>query len=192
MTTLRIKSGTLFSIQLKNNLYTICYAAGIAERQFYDIKSLDGNWNHIKPIQLKPLFRVYVGKAMNSLAHEKLNASEYIFDPNDTENLWIRPGTNIGAGFVFKGGDLVRVLPEHDYFNAPIVKKHLKLPEDRALIEKYELVNMWGADDLKERLIRYFEKGINRDDLKYEVFPGLWNDREELRPLTSRLPVPLR
>lgn len=49
-----------------------------------------------------------------------------------------------------------------------------------------------GSEDLKDRLWRYFDTGINRDDLKFEVFPDLWNDREELRPLTRRLPVPLR
>ncbi|MBL7703854.1 MAG: hypothetical protein JNM14_16510 [Ferruginibacter sp.] len=182
----------LFSIKLKDNLYTICYAASIAERLFFDVKSLDGNWRNLKHTELKPLFRIYAGKAMNLLVYEKLNIADYTFDSDNNENLWIRPGTNIGAGFVFKGGDLVKVLPDQDYFNAPVIKKHLTVPEDKALIEKYELVNMWGADDLKERLIRYFEKGINRDDLKFEVFPGLWNDREELRPLTCRLPVPLR
>ncbi|ECF4923130.1 TPA_asm: hypothetical protein G0B48_16615 [Salmonella enterica subsp. indica] len=34
--------------------------------------------------------------------------------------------------------------------------------------------------------------GINRDDLKFEVFPMLWNDRESLRPLTRRRPIPMR
>ena len=51
---------------------------------------------------------------------------------------------------------------------------------------------MWGSHDLNDRLVRYFNTGINRDDLKFEVFPGLWVDREKLRPLTRRLPEPLR
>ena len=51
---------------------------------------------------------------------------------------------------------------------------------------------MWGHNDLGGRLRRYFDTGIDRDDLKFEVFPGLWNDREALRPLTRRLPIPLR
>ncbi|EAO6613387.1 hypothetical protein G3C57_003115 [Salmonella enterica] len=59
-------------------------------------------------------------------------------------------------------------------------------------MKKYELVNMWGPDDLGDRLRRYFDTGINRDDLKFEVFPTLWNDRESLRPLTRRLPIPMR
>ncbi|WP_218057486.1 hypothetical protein [Gilliamella sp. WF3-4] len=51
---------------------------------------------------------------------------------------------------------------------------------------------MWGDVDLRDRLCRYFDTGINRDDLKFEVFPDLWDDREKLRPLTRRLPEPLR
>ena len=51
---------------------------------------------------------------------------------------------------------------------------------------------MWGDLDLADRLARYYDTGVNRDDLKFEVFPGLWDDREKLRPLTRRLPVPLR
>lgn len=192
MAAFRIKSGTLFSVKLKDDLYTIGYAAEDAVRQYFDIKSTDGNWDIDKPIKLKTLFSVYAGKASNALINEKLNADDYIFDKNTSESLWIRPGTSTGPGFVFKGGDLVKILPGKDYVDAPVVNKNLSLPQDKDLIEKYELVNMWGADDLKERLIRYFEKGINRDDLKFEVFPGLWNDREKLRPLTSRLPVPLR
>jgi hypothetical protein len=192
MTTFRAKTGTLFSIKLKDDLYTICYAVDDAVRQCFDIKSADGTWDNEKPVELKSLFTVYAGKSLNSLINMKLNIEDYVFDKTNTESLWIRPGTSLGGGFVFKGGDLVKVLPGKDYVDAPVIKKNLCLPEDRDLIEKYELVNMWGPNDLKERLIRYFEKGINRDDLKFEVFPGLWNDREKLRPLTSRLPVPLR
>lgn len=32
---------------------------------------------------------------------------------------------------------------------------------------------MWGADTLRDRLCRYFETGINQDNLKCRVFPGL-------------------
>ena len=74
----------------------------------------------------------------------------------------------------------------------PALKEDLKLSKNRDVIEKYELTNMWGDEDLSDRLCRYFDTGINRDDLKFEVFPGLWPDRESLRPLTCRLPVPLR
>ncbi|EMJ94704.1 hypothetical protein LEP1GSC166_1244 [Leptospira kirschneri] len=38
------------------------------------------------------------------------------------------------------------------------------------IIQKYELVNMWGAEDLSERLVNYFETGLNNDPFKEKVF----------------------
>jgi hypothetical protein len=188
----KLKNNTFYSLKLKDNLYTLCYMIEDVIIQCFDIQSVDGLWDGSHMTTLKPLFRGYVGKSVSSLIDKELDSTNYTFDRDISEDIWIRPGTNVGEGFVFKGGDLVKVLPGKDYFDAPVLKKNLSLPEDRDAIEKYELVNMWGPDDLRERLIRYFEKGINRDDLKFEVFLGLWNDREELRPLTSRLPIPLR
>ncbi|AZL71387.1 hypothetical protein EJA05_02840 [Pseudomonas oryziphila] len=84
------------------------------------------------------------------------------------------------------GGDRVET------YEAPVIKHDLSVVEDREIIEGHELVNMWGDEDLSDRLARYYDSGINRDDLKFEIFPGLWNDREALRPLTRRLPIPMR
>jgi len=190
---MRVTKNTLLSLKLKENLYTVCYILETALWQFFDVKLENNNWCENKPVKLNPLFIAYVGKAANSLIVSKLNLDEYVFEKEPKTILWIRPKINDdNTGFVFKGGDLVSVVPEKDYVDAPIFKANLTLPNDRVLIEKYELVNMWGADDLKDRLVRYFEKGINRDDLKFEIFPELWNDREQLKPLTSRLPDLLR
>ncbi|MBC3478917.1 hypothetical protein HU747_25365 [Pseudomonas taiwanensis] len=92
-----------------------------------------------------------------------------------------------GGRLVDLGGD-ERV----ETYEAPVLKHDLSVEEDRNIIEKYELVNMWSDRDLSDRLARYHDTGINRDDLKFEIFPGLWHDREVLRPLTRRLPIPMR
>ncbi|WP_338132532.1 hypothetical protein [Leptospira weilii] len=41
---------------------------------------------------------------------------------------------------------------------------------DLEIIQKYELVNMWGSKDLSERLVNYFETGRNSDPFKEKVF----------------------
>jgi hypothetical protein len=104
---------------------------------------------------------------------------------------WERDGKN---SFLFMGGRLVDARPNEDIstLEGAVIKENLQLPQDREIIEKYELTPMWSHEDLGARLIRYFDTGINRDDLKFEAFPGLWDDREKLRPLTCRLPIPLR
>ncbi|AVD85489.1 hypothetical protein C4Q28_09310 [Pseudomonas sp. SWI6] len=99
-----------------------------------------------------------------------------------------------GDKFSFYGGKLidVGVGDNPETYGAPVIKHDLSVRDDRDIIEAHELTNMWGDQDLSDRLSRYYDAGINRDDLKFEIFPGLWDDREQLRPLTRRLPIPLR
>jgi hypothetical protein len=190
---IRVKQGDLISIKLRDDLYSISYAVENAIREYFDITSKDGNWDIDKPVKLKSLFKGYVVNSINIIAVKRIDPANFIFEKEPpAETLWVRPYVNLGAGFAFKGGDLISVKPGMGYASAPVVKGDLTLPKDKDTIEKYDLVNTWGPYEVQERLIRYFEKGINRDDLKYEIFPGLWNDREKLRPLTSRLPDPLR
>nr|NYT99316.1 hypothetical protein [Stenotrophomonas sp. SbOxS2] len=99
-----------------------------------------------------------------------------------------------GPDRLFFGGRLIDLGAGNDICvtQAPVVKQGLSIEEDREAIERYELTNMWGNHDLQDRLIRHFTSGVNRDDLKFEVFPDLWLDRRDLSPLTRRLPEPLR
>jgi hypothetical protein len=107
----------------------------------------------------------------------------------------------------FLGGKLVELAPrtmalneptsnenklQSDTYSAPVLIKNLTLPQHRKVLEELELTNQWSADSLCERLVRYFDKGIDRDDLKFQVFPGLYDDKEKLRPLTSRVAIPFR
>ncbi|EZP39092.1 hypothetical protein ACWYXO_06300 [Janthinobacterium aestuarii] len=98
----------------------------------------------------------------------------------------MRPLVNFEGGFPFRGADLVALGTDCalDYSVIPALKEELALSASRDLVERHELTNMWGAADLSDRLCRYFDTGVNRDDLKFEVFPGLWMARESMRPLT--------
>ncbi|PJL04605.1 hypothetical protein B9Y63_11805 [Stenotrophomonas maltophilia] len=75
---------------------------------------------------------------------------------------------------------------------APVIKHSLSVEEDREAIERFELTHMRGSHDLQDRPIRHFITRVDRDDLKFEVFPDLWPDRQALSPLTRRLPEWLR
>lgn len=197
------KVGDLVSIKLREDLYTIGQMLTSPAMRFYDITSRDGIWENVNLNKVEPLFRVFVGRVINEkLIDAKIKDSTVIASSAPNEPYWIAPYSIMDDGhyhgtresFPFMGGKLIDLGPDGDVSitEAPVVKEDLSLPEDRELIEKYELDNMWGYDDLIDRLCRYFDTGINRDDLKFEVFPGLWDDREQLRPLTRRLPVPLR
>lgn len=199
------KENDLVSIKLRDDLYTIAQMLIRPEMRFYDIFSSDGVWKNIDLNKVNTLFKIFVASrvVLPNLAVEKINQESVTPSHQPYEPYWIKPYTLTMDGehykgdrfsFPFLGGKIIDLGPDGNVSvtQAPVVKEDLTLPRDRELIEKYELTNMWGHDDLSDRLCRYFDTGINRDDLKFEVFPDLWGDREELRPLTRRLPVPLR
>jgi len=197
------KVGDLVNIRLRDDLYTIGQMLTSPTMRFYDISNNSGIWEHVDLNKINPLFRVFVGRVINrDLIQDKIKSSTVIPSSEPYEPYWIHAYSSMDhehypgdrSGFLFMGGKLIDLGPDGDVSvtQASTIKEDLTLPHDRELIEKYELTNMWGHDDLSDRLCRYFDTGINRDDLKFEVFPGLWDDREKLRPLTRRLPVPLR
>ena len=183
------KKNDLVNIQLRDDLYTIGQMLVSPAMRFYDISNTDGIWNDIDLNNVKPLFRVYVGNVINKyLIHSKIKSPTVIPSSEPYERYWIQPYTAIDddhfkgdINSVFSGGKLIDVGAngEKSVTHAPIIKEDLTLPEDRNLIEKYELTNMWGDRDLRDRLCRYFDTGINRDNFKLNVFPGLWDDSEK-------------
>ena len=196
------KKNDLVNIQLRDDLYTIGQMLSSPSMRFYDISNTDGMWSDIDLNNVRPLFTVNVGNVINKyLIQGKIKSPTVIPSSEPYVRYRIQPYTIMDGdhykgdfSFVFLGGELIDVGAngEKSVTHAPIIKEDLTLPEDRDLIEKYELTNMWGDGDLRDRLCRYFDTGINRDDLKFEVFPELWDDREKLRPLTRRLPEPYR
>ncbi|MCW7551053.1 hypothetical protein OO184_24880 [Photorhabdus sp. APURE] len=197
------KPNHLVSVKLRDNLYTIGQMLNRAEMRFYDISNTNGIWKDIDLNEVNILFRVFVVNTVSKfLIQDKIKDKSVIPNLQSYDNYWIEAYTSMDIGhypshrdnFSFLGGKLIDIGSRGNIGTtlAPVLKEDLSLPEDREIIEKYELTNMWAHSSLQERLCRYFDRGINRDDLKFEVFPGLWDDREQLRPLTSRLPVPFR
>jgi hypothetical protein len=197
------KYGDLLNLKIREGLYTIGQMMTSPIMRFYDIFNDSGNWKNVDLNKVNPLFSVFVGNVINKyLVQNKIKDITVIPSSQPLELFWIAPYSIMDEhhykgtkdSFPFLGGKIVDIGPDGkiDCWEAPIIKEDLSLPEDRELIEKYELDNMWGHESLADRLCRYFDTGINRDDLKFEVFPGLWDDREQLRPLTRRLPIPLR
>ncbi|MBJ9849156.1 hypothetical protein I5683_19130 [Citrobacter freundii] len=196
------KPGKLVNLKLRDDLYSIGQMEEHSIMRFFDIYNHDGVWEHIDLNEIKELFRVFVvGDVNRVLGVGRIKASSVVASQKPLSMYWIRFYNRLDYGhykgdtdsFPFLGGKLIRTrnvqeAPTH----AEVIKHDLSVVEDKAIIEKYELTNMWGDKDLGDRLRRYFDTGIDRDDLKFEVFPGLWNDREKLRPLTRRLPIPMR
>ncbi|WP_424405767.1 hypothetical protein [Pasteurella sp. PK-2025] len=200
MNRVRSKQGDILVYKLKENLYTVTQRLESQIVRFFDIKRNDDNWDEqIDLNQIPILFETFVmtNYVEKKFAVKKLKTAMPSTKPY--ERFWIVSydpadpyfdGTEKNVYGL--GGKLVDL--GNNYFSgcdAPVVKHHLNVKDDREILEKYELDWAWG-EAIIERLIRYFETGINRDDMKFEVFPDLWDDREQLRPLTSRLAEPFR
>ena len=72
------------------------------------------------------------------------------------------------------GADLVEITEDYCSVDARLLKADLSIEEDLADIHGNELTGMVGdAEKLKARLIRYFDTGVNWDDSKSFLFPGI-------------------
>ena len=203
MAKIKWQEDSLLSVRVKEGLHTLALLKRSPYAWFFDIKADHGKWEKVDLLNLKPLFCVGIVNAVLSKMVEDVVDTRNI-DASERNSLvslaipklWIKPNQNTADwqvdNFVWRGGRLIELDPDIGTVDSPVVKPLLDLASDKPLIEACELTNMWSDQDLADRLVRFFDKGINRDDLKFEVFPGLWNDREALRPLTRRLPVPLR
>lgn len=193
------KKNDWVNICLSDSLYTVAQMLDSPVLCFYDIKNNDGIWDSVDLSNTNILFMVLVNNSINKdFIIEKINRTTYIdktFDQYFIKPYTIMDGIHYKGdknSFPFLGGKLIKYDSTLGSVRSPIIKEDLTLPEDKEIMEKYELTNMWGKEELRERLVRYFSKGINRDDLKYEVFPDLCGDKEKYKPLSNRLPEPLR
>jgi hypothetical protein len=182
----------LINIKLRDDLYTIGPMLVSPTVRFYDISSKDGVWKTVDLNEVKPLFQAYAFGAVKRLAVGRIKDKSVIPSSLPLSPLWIDVHLNYDGSFPWRGGKLVDVDAKGKIgaTEAPVIKQYLQLPQDREIIENVELTNLWTEGPLVDRLCRYFDTGVNRDDLKFEVFPDLWDDRERLRPLTRRVPIP--
>ncbi|MDZ4019731.1 hypothetical protein [Pseudomonas sichuanensis] len=197
------KFGEFVVLQVREDLYTVARMLSGAMLCVYDVFRQEDCWDDVNWGDVKPLFHIFVGAVvLKELGVRKISVEgvqECCLTP---QRYWIVAYTSLDKGhfkggrdtFSLYGGRLVDLSggDRVETYEAPVIKHDLSVVEDREIIEGHELVNMWGDEDLSDRLARYYDSGINRDDLKFEIFPGLWNDREALRPLTRRLPIPMR
>lgn len=198
--TIRWKTGQHVVLQLRDDMFTIAQMRNRPVMRFFDIYSNEDSWDSPDLSQYRPLFQAFVGKVVQQrLVTRKITIGTPC--PTELPHYWIRPYTSLdgqyfkgGPDRLFFGGRLIDLGAGNDICvtQAPVVKQGLSIEEDREAIERYELTNMWGNHDLQDRLIRHFTSGVNRDDLKFEIFPDLWPDRRDLSPLTRRLPERLR
>lgn len=169
------KRNAVVSMKLGENLYTLGQMLTSPAMQFFDVCSKSGEWQDIDLNKATTLFAVFVGQdAIQRLAVKKMSDATVCASKKPYIRYWIKPKLNFAGGFPFRGGRLIDLGTDLalDTTYAPVIKEDLTLDQDRALIQTHELTNMWGAEDLGDRLRGYFKTKRDRDTLKEKIFPG--------------------
>ena len=175
----------MFSIRLADSLFSLAQTVtddGIMIK-FFAIFNNKDEWSGIDLNNIDTLYCVYVGKVlMQKLGVRKIPESEVKINISSCKHYFINPGDNaegyrLRDEFIWKGGSLVDVGEdlEDSYLFAPVVIEELSVKVHLKQILTYEFVNMYGAVDTVERLVQFYNTGINKDQLKEKIFPELEN-----------------
>lgn len=169
------RDGDVLSIKLRDDLYTLAQMRIPPYLCFFDVRSAEGKWTGIKLDDAGLLFCILVSDArLKPIIAEKVPPGAAAPATSPMPRLFIKPHLYTGGGHPFRGGDLIEVDERGETAGRPRIKGNLTVEQDLDTIRRYELTNMWVEPEmLRERLIRYFDTGVNWDPHKEKVFPGI-------------------
>jgi len=169
------KHNNVVSLKLREDLYTLGQMLGRAAMRFFNITSGDGNWHNIDLNEVDPIFTLFIGNiVLHNLVDKKVSDKDVKPSAASCEPYWIKPKLNFDGGYPFKGGNLIDIGTAGNISTTAgrVVQEDLSLPADKEIIETYQLTNMWGDVDVRDRLLHFFDTGKDDDFLKKKVFPG--------------------
>ena len=175
------KKGNVISLKLKENLYSLAQMVNpSAKMRFYNVFNDKDEWSSIDLNYKNTVFCVPVGNILiQKLGVRRIPLAEVIPSNEPCERLFINVASN-AEGYrlrnecIWRGGNLV----DEGYdarnaaYNSPIIIQNLDITVHREIILKFELENMYGDIIARDRLIRYYETGVNIEPLKFDIFPG--------------------
>jgi hypothetical protein len=169
------RAGDVLSIELRDNLFTLAQVPISPYFMFFNIASNDGAWKNIDLDTVEPLFSVPVATArMKPLIAGAADVTMVKPRSKPMSKLYIKPNLNMAGGHPFRGGNLIEIDDRGETTGRPIIKRLLSVENDADTIRQYELTNMWvDPEEIRQRLIRYFDTGIDWDLHKEKVFPGI-------------------
>jgi len=169
----KIPAGSVLNVCITpDKLYSLAQMRDNHYLQFFDVSNDVGKWNDVDLNSVASLF-------CNFVAESKLKSLLVdVLSPEKVKPRLLPPPTVglaydiLGAGF--PNVALVEMGPEYDCTKFKIIKPRLNFNDDMSLILQHEFLGTFGdAEKLRSRLLRYFEKGINWDETKNYLFPGI-------------------
>lgn len=170
------KRDGVFSLKIADRGYSLAQMLRLPFVRFYAILRSTDEWNGVDLNHERPLFCVSVGKVvLQRLGHRMVPNAEVTPSHAPFERYFIRPHVNYNGPPLFLGGDLVDLGAdgEEGSSKASIVTPNLDPNRHREIIMSHELTGVHGDNHIIDRLVPFFDTGIDHDRAKEQVFPSL-------------------
>lgn len=163
--------GDVFAVKIRKDLYSVAQMKENQLMEFFDIFSPLPRWEHLDLNEQRILFCVYISeKCLRPILVERLLPDWVIPNRRPTS----RKMLNALFGTPILGAELIELTPDFSNVGARVLKGPLRLETDLATIHAYELTGMVGDPaKLCARLARCADTGVNWDDSKRFLFPGI-------------------
>ncbi|WPN57895.1 hypothetical protein [Pseudomonas sp. P9_31] len=164
------QDGTILSLKLRDDLYTLVQMREDYYLEFFDIKNSRDEWSDIDLGKTDILFFNFTAtKALKTLAISAPPLEKVAADNRRPQRILLR--AIIGGNY---GADLIELTDSLEDFDATVLKSNLTLENDLETIYRYELSGIIGdPEKLRNRLINYFDNGVNWDEAKAFLFKGI-------------------
>jgi hypothetical protein len=164
--------GDVYVLKVSDECYTLVQMRENHLLQFFALASKSGKFSGINLDAEQELFTIFVAEnRIKELFVRKTESDEIRANTKSTNKLMLSPIFGIGGA---QGAQLIELTDRFSSVDGKIIKDKLTAESDRDNIYSYELAGMIGsADKIKDRLVRYFETGINWDESKRFVFRSI-------------------
>jgi hypothetical protein len=176
------KQDGVICLKLRDDLYTLAQMVNpVAMMRFYEIFKDKDEWQGVDLNNVKPLFAVAIGNAViHNLGVRRVPPKEvtpsaapcerHFIHVSDNAEYYGRPGE-----FMWKGGRLVDrgEAAKTVGYAATTLIPDLNVHDHRDIILKHEFTNMYGDNHIKNRILQFYDTGVNIDVMKLKVFPDL-------------------
>jgi len=159
-------------VKLDDALFTLAQMRTNGLMEFFDVFSVHDDWRGCDLNNANLLFCIFVAeKRLKSLFVRVLEIGEVVVNhrPINRQMLsfeWVAEDTYTA--------NLIELTDRYSSFGARVIKSNLSISADLDIINSHEFCGVFGdPDKLKNRLKFFHDTGVNWDEQKKVIYPGL-------------------
>jgi hypothetical protein len=159
-------------MQLREDVFSLCQMRTNSIMQFFAVCKDANNWTGTDLNEQKTLFFAFVAVSQfKSILIARLDSKTVAPSQSAVPRTMLDAVMGTHPNY---GAHLVELNTKFSMISERIVKPNLDPVADHDLLCRYELTGMLGSvDKLKKRILRYVDIGVNWDDQKSFLFPGI-------------------